>query len=316
MAETNSTQDPLGRGAAPGAELLPGGEHARERRDQPAVGEEQIHEARPGHLEALELGPEPLLQRLAEALGDLARRGPEARREQQGGVRRVVAEVCGALERDRARPRRSARSRPARAPTARGREHLRAQLVQRAHRLEASSGRRGDSGGIVGDVLGHRLGGAVRRWKRSASSVLAACDTSCVSDQDSGSERHINIHLSPEIMGGVYANFANVSHSDYEFTVTFARVDHEVESDEVPGVVVSRVNISPRFMRELIDAMEDNYSKWRTREGIKNLPEYGGSEGEPAEDSRERRTPSRTVRRLAACPAWNARRGGVLPCSR
>ena len=28
-------------------------------------------------------------------------------------------------------------------------------------------------------------------------------------------------------------------------------------------------------MRELIDAMEDNYSKWRTREGIKNLPEFG-----------------------------------------
>jgi hypothetical protein len=104
-----------------------------------------------------------------------------------------------------------------------------------------------------------------------------------VTDQDSGAERHINIHLSPEIMGGVYANFANVSHSDYEFTVTFARVDHEVESDEVPGVVVSRVNLSPRFMRELIDAMEDNYSKWRTREGIKNLPEYGGSEGSESE---------------------------------
>jgi hypothetical protein len=99
-----------------------------------------------------------------------------------------------------------------------------------------------------------------------------------VNDNDQGAERHINIHLSPEIMGGVYANFANVSHSDYEFTVTFARVDHEVESEEVPGVVVSRVNLSPRFMRELIDAMEDNYSKWRTREGIKNLPEYGGTE--------------------------------------
>ena len=77
-------------------------------------------------------------------------------------------------------------------------------------------------------------------------------------------------------MAGVYANFANVSHSDYEFTLTFARVDHEVEDEEIPGVVVSRVNLSPRFMRELIDAMEDNYSKWRTREGIKNLPEYGG----------------------------------------
>jgi hypothetical protein len=47
------------------------------------------------------------------------------------------------------------------------------------------------------------------------------------------------------MMGGVYANFANVSHSDYEFTITFARVDHEVEDDEIPGVVVSRVNLSP-----------------------------------------------------------------------
>jgi Protein of unknown function (DUF3467) len=107
-----------------------------------------------------------------------------------------------------------------------------------------------------------------------------------VNEQDPGAERHINIHLSPEVMGGVYANFANVSHSDYEFTITFARVDHEVEADEVPGVVVSRVNLSPRFMRELINAMEDNYSKWRTREGIKNLPEYGGqTEGGQTEES-------------------------------
>jgi hypothetical protein len=40
--------------------------------------------------------------------------------------------------------------------------------------------------------------------------------------------------------------------------------------------VVSRVNLSPRFMRELIDAMEDNFSKWRTREGIRDLPEFDG----------------------------------------
>jgi len=83
-------------------------------------------------------------------------------------------------------------------------------------------------------------------------------------------------------MAGVYSNFANVSHSDYEFTVTFARVDHEVDAEEIPGVVVSRINLSPRFMRELIDAMRDNYSKWETREGIKNLPEFEG-EAEDAE---------------------------------
>lgn len=95
---------------------------------------------------------------------------------------------------------------------------------------------------------------------------------------DEPRERHLNIHTSPEIMAGSYANFANVSHSDYEFTVTFARVDHEVEDAEVPGVVVSRINMSPRFVRELIDAMEDNWSKWITRENIKNLPET--SEGD------------------------------------
>jgi Protein of unknown function (DUF3467) len=77
-------------------------------------------------------------------------------------------------------------------------------------------------------------------------------------------------------MAGHYANFANVSHSDYEFSLTFARVDHEIEDDEVPGVVVSRINLSPKFMRELVDAMQDNYSKWQARESIKNLPEYGG----------------------------------------
>ena len=27
---------------------------------------------------------------------------------------------------------------------------------------------------------------------------------------------------------------------------------------------------------ELIDAMSDNFSKWQTREGIRDLPEYGG----------------------------------------
>jgi hypothetical protein len=95
---------------------------------------------------------------------------------------------------------------------------------------------------------------------------------------EEGPERQINIHTSPEAMAGVYANFANVSHSDYEFTITFARVDHEVEDEEVPGVVVSRVALSPRFLRELIEALEDNYSKWRTREGIKSLPEFEGGD--------------------------------------
>ena len=97
---------------------------------------------------------------------------------------------------------------------------------------------------------------------------------------DESRERQLNIHLDPEHLAGVYANFANVSFSSYEFTVTFARIDHEVEEGDVPGVVVSRVNMSPQFMRELLDAMTDSWSRWSTTQGIKNLPET-----EPPRDS-------------------------------
>ena len=58
-----------------------------------------------------------------------------------------------------------------------------------------------------------------------------------------GQERQLNIHIDPQFLGGSYANFANVSFSDYEFTITFARIDHEVEEGDIPGVVVSRVNM-------------------------------------------------------------------------
>lgn len=93
-------------------------------------------------------------------------------------------------------------------------------------------------------------------------------------------ERQLNIHFTPEEMAGHYANFANVSHSDYEFTITFARVDHEFDGPEIPGVVVSRINLSPQFMGELLDAMHDNWEKFSTRERIRDLPEFDpGAEG-------------------------------------
>jgi hypothetical protein len=93
-------------------------------------------------------------------------------------------------------------------------------------------------------------------------------------------ERQLNIHLDPEQMAGVYANFANVTFSPYEFTITFARIDHEIEEGDVPGVVVSRVNMSTQFFQELLAAMQDSWSKWSTQQGIRSLPET-----EPRSDS-------------------------------
>jgi hypothetical protein len=112
-------------------------------------------------------------------------------------------------------------------------------------------------------------------------------------------------------MAGHYANFANISHSDYEFTITFARVDHEVESGEIPGVVVSRINLSPRFARELITALEDNYSRWTAREGIKNLPEFKGEAGRRARSSAQPPRPCRRPRRRSARLPEDASRAAV-----
>ena len=95
-------------------------------------------------------------------------------------------------------------------------------------------------------------------------------------------ERRLNIHMPTELVGGTYSNFANVSFSQYEFTLTFMRIEHEIEEGDVPGAVVARVNASPRFVQELIAALEDSWSKYTTREGIRNLPEAPGH-SEPSE---------------------------------
>jgi Protein of unknown function (DUF3467) len=91
--------------------------------------------------------------------------------------------------------------------------------------------------------------------------------------EEPGQERQLNIHMDPSLLAGVYANFANITFSDYEFTLTFARIDHEVEEGDVPGVVVTRVNMSQQFMKELLAAMPDAYSKYTTVKGIQDLPE-------------------------------------------
>jgi hypothetical protein len=92
-------------------------------------------------------------------------------------------------------------------------------------------------------------------------------------DHDEGTERRLNIQIDAEHLPGVYANFANVSFSDYEFTLTFARIDHEIEEGDLPGVVVARVNMSQRLMKELLDAIQDSWSKYSTMKGIQDLPE-------------------------------------------
>jgi hypothetical protein len=95
-----------------------------------------------------------------------------------------------------------------------------------------------------------------------------------VDEESSG--RQLNIQIDQSHIAGVYTNFANVSFSDYEFTMTFARIDHEVQEGDIPGVVVSRVNMSPKFATELLTALQDSLSKYSTVKGIQDLPEFEG----------------------------------------
>lgn len=90
---------------------------------------------------------------------------------------------------------------------------------------------------------------------------------------EGSSDRQVNLHMDTDAMAGVYSNFANVAFSDFEFTLTFARVDFDSEEGDISGVVVSRVNVSAPFMRELVNAVNDSWSKYQAREQIKNLPE-------------------------------------------
>ena len=96
-----------------------------------------------------------------------------------------------------------------------------------------------------------------------------------------GEGLNLNLQIDSEHLAGVYANYSGVSFSDYEFTIMFARVEHDANAGEMTGIVVSRVNLSPKAMNELLVAMTDIWSSWSSREEIKNRPETQ----RPQEDS-------------------------------
>ena len=71
------------------------------------------------------------------------------------------------------------------------------------------------------------------------------------------------VFLPPEQLGGVYANWAQVSHSEHEFTIDFVRMEYAAQP--VRGVVVSRVSVSPLFVTQLIDALQANWLTYASK---------------------------------------------------
>ena len=91
-------------------------------------------------------------------------------------------------------------------------------------------------------------------------------------------EPAFNISMDAQQMAGVWANFASVSHSPYEFTLDFARVDFNQQPPQ--GIVVSRVSLSPLLVSQLIDALTSNWQRYAERALPREVYDDGSSTGE------------------------------------
>src|SRR5688572_6200656 len=101
-----------------------------------------------------------------------------------------------------------------------------------------------------------------------------------MTDQAPGAEQPegvegFEIIIEPDEMAGVWANWARVSHSLYEFTLDFVRLDFAQKN----GIVVARVSVSPLFISQLIDALTENWSKYAKKAFPQEVQNGLGGEG-------------------------------------
>lgn len=85
----------------------------------------------------------------------------------------------------------------------------------------------------------------------------------------------LEIQLDEETAQGVYANLAVVNHTDTEFTIDFIFVQPQAPR----GKVRSRVVSSPRHVKRLLLALEENVRKYEQKFGPIDL---GPKEAAPA----------------------------------
>jgi hypothetical protein len=89
--------------------------------------------------------------------------------------------------------------------------------------------------------------------------------------QEGVKEVKLEIQLDEETAQGVYANLAVVNHTDTEFTLDFIFVQPQAPRAKVR----SRVITSPRHVRRLIAALEENLRRYEQKFG--SLKEEAGA---------------------------------------
>lgn len=91
------------------------------------------------------------------------------------------------------------------------------------------------------------------------------------------------VHVPPDLEGGVYANFLVVWHTPYEFTLDFAAMQPAQQTEEgspptVPMRVVSRVRIPVTLIFDVLRALNENMTRYETAFGEIRRPQQ--EEGE------------------------------------
>ena len=85
----------------------------------------------------------------------------------------------------------------------------------------------------------------------------------------------MNIELTQEQAEGTYANLVMIAHSPEEFILDFIRV--------VPGVqkarVKSRIIVTPQHAKRLLNALQDNISRYEEAHGSIAEPKGDGNDG-------------------------------------
>ena len=82
-------------------------------------------------------------------------------------------------------------------------------------------------------------------------------------EENTQGENQLNIELSEEVAEGIFSNLAIITHSNTEFILDFIRV--------MPGIpkakVKSRIILTPTHAKRLVEALEDNISKFEDVNG-------------------------------------------------
>ena len=84
-----------------------------------------------------------------------------------------------------------------------------------------------------------------------------------MSDEQKKKQVQVQIHVDDDVAQGVYANVALISHTDAEFTLDFAYLQPQAPRAKVRARVIT----SPKHVKRLIQALQDNVKKYEAMHG-------------------------------------------------